>query len=108
MTSRDELYQLNGNLMNSTSMRKSIGIGIVLLVCLPLSTGCTSERSASRVIEATTAHAQAEALVHDAQAELAAIRRNLAAARIATSKQEGEAADRTKIKKSWSRLWLQL
>ena len=61
MTSRDELYQLNGNLMNSTSMRKSIGIGIVLLVCLPLSTGCTSERSASRVIEATTAHAQAEA-----------------------------------------------
>jgi len=102
MTSRDELCQLNGNLMNSTSMHKSIGIGIVLLVCLPLSTGCTSERS-----------------VHDAQAELAAIRRDLAAARIATSKQEGEAAelrrnitvqetDRTKIKKSWSRLWLQL
>ena len=56
------------------------------------------------------ARAQADALVHDAQAELAAIRRDLAAARIATSKQEGEAAelrrnitvqetDRTKIKK---------
>ena len=79
--------------MMSTSTYRTIGIGIVFLVCLPLTTGCTTERSTSRLPETTTARVQADALVHDAQAELAAIRRDLAAARIATSKQEGEAAE---------------
>ncbi len=79
--------------MMSTSTYRTIGIGIVFLVCLPLTTGCTSDRPAAGLLETTTARAQADALVHDTQAELAAIRRNLAAARIATSKQGGEAAE---------------
>ena len=74
-------------------MNRAIGFSVVFLACLSLSTGCTSERSASRLLETTTARAQADALVHDTQAELAAIRRDLAAARIATSKQEGEGAE---------------
>ena len=69
------------------------GYSIAFLVCLSLTAGCSSERAASKPLEATTARAQADAVVHDAQAELAAIRRDLAAARIATSKQEGEAAE---------------
>ena len=79
--------------MSSTSMKRAIGFSVVLFACLPLSGGCSSERSASSLLETTTAHAQADALVHDTQAELAVIRRDLATARIATSKQEGEAAE---------------
>jgi len=66
---------------------------MVLFSCLPLSTGCSSERAAARLLETTTARAQADAVVHDIQAELAALRRDLAAARIATSKQDGEATE---------------
>ena len=93
MRIRDERQQLNGSLMSSTSMNRAIGLSMVFLACLPLSAGCSSERSTSGLLETTTARAQADALVHDTQAELAIIRRDLAAARIATSKQEGEAAE---------------
>ena len=85
--------QLNGNLMRNTSMNRAIGFSMIVLACLPLSTGCSSERAAARLLETATARAQADALVHDSQAELAALRRDLAAARIATSKQEGEATE---------------
>ncbi len=74
-------------------MNRAIGFSIVFLACLPLTVGCSSERSASGLLETTTGRAQADALVHNAQAEVAALRRDLAAARIATSKQEGEAAE---------------
>ena len=76
-----------------SSKKRAIGFSMVFLACLPLTAGCSSERSASGLLETTTARAQADALVHDTQAELAIIRRDLAAARIATSKQEGEAAE---------------
>ena len=79
--------------MSNTSMNRAIGFSMVFLACLPLSAGCSSERLASSLLETTTARTQADALVHDTQGELAAIRRDLAAARIATSKQEGEAAE---------------
>jgi len=79
--------------MSATSMKRAIGFSMVFLACLPLTAGCSSDRSASRLLETTTARAQADALVHNAQAELAAIRQDLAAARIATSKQEGEVAE---------------
>jgi LysM repeat protein len=79
--------------MSSTLMNRAIGFSMVFLACLSLSAGCTSERAASRLLETTTARAQADALVHDTQAELATLRRDLAAARIATSKQEGEGAE---------------
>jgi len=75
------------------SINQVFGFSIAFLARLPLTAGCSSDRSASRLLETTTARAQADALVHNAQAELAAIRRDLAAARIATSKQEGEAAE---------------
>jgi LysM repeat protein len=74
-------------------MNRISGFSVVFVVCLTLSAGCGSERSASRLPETTTARAQADALVYDTQAELAALRRDLATARIATSKQEGEAAE---------------
>ena len=74
-------------------MHRTIGFSIVLFACLPLSAGCSSERSASRLLDTTTARAQADALVYDTQAELATLRRDLAAARITTSKQEGEAVE---------------
>ena len=66
---------------------------MVFLACLPLSAGCSSQRSASSLLETTTIRAQTDAWVQDTQAELAALRRDLAAARIATSKQEGEATE---------------
>lgn len=74
-------------------MKRAIGFSLLLCTCLPLSAGCSSEHSASWVLNATTTRARAEAVVHDSQAELAALRRDLAAARIATSKQEGEAVE---------------
>lgn len=86
-------HQVNGSRMSSTSRNKAIGFSRVVLACLSLTAGCSSARAASRLLETTTARAQADALVHDAQAELAARRRDLAAARIATSKQEGEATE---------------
>jgi hypothetical protein len=85
--------QLNGSLMRNTSLTRAIGFSMVVLACLPLSTGCSSERAAARLIETATARAQADALVRDSHAELAALRRDLAAARIATSKQEGAGAE---------------
>ena len=93
MRIRNGHHQLNGSRMSSTSMNRAIGFSMVFLACLSLSVGCTSERSASRLLETTTARTQADAVVYDTQAELAALRRNLAAARIATSKQEGEGAE---------------
>ena len=93
MRIRNGRQQLNGSLMNNTSLNRAIGLSMVFLACLPLSAGCNSERSASRLFETTTARAQADALVHDTQAELAALRRDLAATRISTSKQEGEAME---------------
>ena len=93
MRIRNGRQQLNGSLMSHTSMNRAIGLSMVFLACLPLSAGCSSERSASSLLETTTARAQADALVHDTQGELAALRRDLAAARIATSKQEGEATE---------------
>ena len=85
--------QLNGNLMRHTSLKRAIGFSMVVLACLPLSTGCSSERAAARLLETATARAQADALVHASHAELAALRRDLATARIATSKQEGDSAE---------------
>ena len=79
--------------MTNTSMNRALGLSLVFLACLPLSAGCSSERAASQLIETTTARAQADAWVHDAHAELAALRRDLATTRIATAKQEGEAAE---------------
>jgi hypothetical protein len=79
--------------MSNTAMNRAIVFSMVFLASLPLSAGCSSERSASSLLETTTARAQTDTLVHDTQSELAAIRRDLAAARIATSKQEGEAAE---------------
>jgi len=79
--------------MSSTSMNRAIGFSRVVLACLSLTAGCSSERAAARLLETATARAQADALVHEAQAELATRRRDLAAARIATSKQEGEATE---------------
>jgi chromosome segregation ATPase len=79
--------------MRHPSLKRAIGFSMVVLACLPLTAGCSSERAAARLIETTTARAQADALVHDSHAELAALRRDLAAARIATSKQEGEGAE---------------
>ena len=73
-------------------MNMAIEISMVFLACLSLTTGCSSDRSAS-VLETTTAHAQADTVIHDAQAELAALRRDLAASRITMSKQEGGAAE---------------
>jgi hypothetical protein len=93
MRIRNGRQQVNENLMNNTSMNRVVGLSMVFLACLPLSVGCSSERSAAQLLETTTARAQADALVHDTQAELAALRRDLAAARIATSKQEGEATE---------------
>jgi LysM repeat protein len=89
----NEWQQWNGSLMTSKSINSAIGFSMFLVACLSLSTGCSSERSTSRLLEPTTARAQADALVHAAQVELALIRRDLAAARIATSKQEGETAE---------------
>jgi LysM repeat protein len=74
-------------------MNRASGFSVVFVFCLTLSAGCGSERSASRLPETTTTRVQADAFIHNAQAELAALRRDLAAARIATSKQEGEAAE---------------
>jgi predicted nucleic acid-binding Zn-ribbon protein len=79
--------------MSRTAMNRAFGFIMVFLACLPLSAGCSSERLASSLLETTTAHAQVDASVHNAQAELAALRRDLAAARIATSKQEGGVAE---------------
>jgi LysM repeat protein len=79
--------------MGNMSIYRVFVFSVAFLACLSLTAGCSSERAASKVLETTTARAQADVLVHDAQAELAAIRRDLAAARIATSKQEGEAAE---------------
>ena len=93
MRIRNRRQQLNGSLMSRTAMNRAIGFSMVFLACLPLSAGCSSERSAFSLLETTTARAHADAVVHDTQGELAAIRRDLAAARIATSKQEGEAAE---------------
>ena len=85
--------QLNGSLMSNSSKNRAIGFSMVVLAGLPLSTGCSSERAAARLLETATARAQADAVVHDSHAELAALRRDLATARIATSKQEGEGAE---------------
>ena len=93
MRIRNEWQQLNGSLMNNTPMNRAIGFAIIFLACLSLNVGCSSERSASRLLETSSARAQADALVHNTQAELAPLRRDLAAARIATSKQEGEATE---------------
>ena len=93
MRIRNGHHQLNGSRMSSTLMNRAIGFSMVFLACLSLTAGCTSERSASRLLDTTTARTQADAVVHDTQAELAALRRNLAAARIAISKQEGEGAE---------------
>jgi LysM repeat protein len=79
--------------MRNTSIDKAIEFSMVFLACLSLSAGCSSDRSASSLLETTAVRAQADALVHDTQGELAALRRELAAARIATSKQEGGAAE---------------
>ena len=70
-------------------MKRAIGFSRVVLASLLVTAGCSSERAAARLLETTTARAQADAVVHDSHAELAALRRDLAAARIATSKQEG-------------------
>ncbi|MEO6544857.1 MAG: LysM peptidoglycan-binding domain-containing protein [Nitrospiraceae bacterium] len=75
------------------SINRVLGFIIAFLACLPLSAGCSSDGSASRILAATNARTQADTVVQDTQAELAALRRDLAAARIATSKQEGEAAE---------------
>ena len=93
MRIRSGRQPLNGSLMNHTSMNRAMGLSLLFLACLPLSAGCSSERSAARLFEITTARAQADAVVHDTQAELAALRRDLAATRIATAKQEGEATE---------------
>jgi len=93
MRIRNGRQQLNGNLMSKTLMNRAIGFSMVFLAGLPLSAGCSSERAASKLLETTSARAQADAVVHDTHAELAALRRDLAAARIATSKQEGEATE---------------
>jgi LysM repeat protein len=93
MKIRIERQQSNGSLMSDTSMNMAIGFSIVVLACLPLIAGCSGDQSASRLLETTTARAQADSLILDTQTELAAIRRDLAAARIATSKQEGEGAE---------------
>jgi LysM domain-containing protein len=85
--------QVNGPLMRSPSMYRAVGFSMVFFACLPLSAGCSRERVTSTLLETTAARAQADALVHDTQGELAALRRDLAAARIATSKQEGEATE---------------
>jgi LysM domain-containing protein len=79
--------------MRNTSWTRAMGFSMVVLAGLPLSTGCSSERAAARLLETATARAQADAVVHDSQAELAALRRDLAAARIATSKQAGDGAE---------------
>jgi hypothetical protein len=76
MRIRNGRQQLNESLMSNTSMNRAIGFSMVLLACLPLSAGCSSERSASRLLETTTALAQADASVHNAQAELAALRQD--------------------------------
>jgi LysM repeat protein len=93
MKIRNGRYQLNGPLMRSPSMYRAVGFSMVFFACLPLNAGCSSERVTSTLLETTAARAQADALVHDTQGMLAALRRDLAAARIATSKQEGEATE---------------
>jgi len=68
--------------------------GPLLLLCLSLlSTGCAGNPASAPLIERQTARAETDAMVRDAQAELAAMRRELAAARIATSKQEAETVE---------------
>jgi LysM repeat protein len=57
-------------------MNRAVGFSMVFLACLPLSAGCSSERLASSLLETTTARAQADALVHDTQGELAALHRD--------------------------------
>jgi hypothetical protein len=93
MRIRNERQRLNGSLMGNMSINRVFGFSIAFLACLPLTTGCSSERAAARLSETATARAQADALVHASHTELAALRRDLAAARIATSKQEGDSAE---------------
>src|SRR5262245_23975971 len=93
MRTRNQGQRLNSSWMGNMPIDRFFGYSIAFLAFLSLTAGCSSERAASKPQEATTARAQADAMVHDTQAELAAIRRDLAAARIATSKQEGEATE---------------
>jgi hypothetical protein len=76
MRIRNGRQQLNGSLMSNTSMNRALGFSMIFLASLPLSAGCSSERLASSLFETTTARAQADALVHNAQGELAALRRD--------------------------------
>ncbi len=64
-----------------------------LLGCLLLTASCAGERSASRLHEITEARARTDAVVRDTQAEVTTLRRDLAAARIATAKHEAEAGE---------------
>ena len=50
MGCRNGRHQLPGSLMISTSMNRAIGFSIVFLACLPLTVGCSSERSASGLL----------------------------------------------------------
>ena len=93
MRIKNQGQQLHSSLMDNMSINRVLVFSIAFLACAQLTAGCSSERAGSKVLEPTNARAQADALVHNAQAELGIIRRDLAAARIATSKQEGEAAE---------------
>lgn len=93
MRIRNGRHELHRSLLMNTAIHRALGLSLLCMACLPLSAGCSSARSASPLIERTTTRAQADAWVQDTHAELAALRRDLAAARIATSKQEGEATE---------------
>ncbi|MEO5955286.1 MAG: LysM peptidoglycan-binding domain-containing protein [Nitrospiraceae bacterium] len=74
-------------------MNQVMGLSLIVVACLALSMGCTAGRSTPWQLETTTAKVQADNLLHENDAELSVLRRDLATARIATSKQEGEAAE---------------
>lgn len=79
--------------MNSPSLGNVVGISLWALANIGIMTGCAAGKSASSPLDAALIRAQTDTMVQDTQAELAALRRDLAAARIAMSKQEGEAAE---------------
>lgn len=74
-------------------MNQVTGLSLIVVACLALSMGCTSGGSTSWQLAATTTRVQTDSLLHDQYAEHNALRRDLSAARITISRQEGEAAE---------------
>ena len=84
---------MSPRLDSTASMNQVTGLSLIVVACLALSMGCTSGGSTSWQLAATTTRVQTDSLLHDQYAEHNALRRDLSAARITISRQEGEAAE---------------